>query len=454
MRVANPATVAVIGDGASATVTAAQLLRHAAGDLNVTVIGRSSTLGKGVAYGTTDRAHLLNVVAGEMSAFPDQADHFQRWAGAGERDYVPRTDYGRYLGDVLTEARSLSQPGVQFRQVLGEATSVRPVADGWAVSVGDDVLSADAVVLATGNGPPTRLPGDHTDVADPELIVADPWAAGALAGVPRGGAVLAVGTGLTFVDVALTLAADGHTNVVGISRHGLVPREHQEAATRLVGPVTLPDGPVSLARATRLVRSCDPDWRTQVDSQRSITSHLWRSLSEDDRLRFVAHLSRYWEVARHRMPPATARTFNGHVTAGRVRIERGRVTGVGSEAGVVTVTLADGRRLSGDALIACTGPTPDPRRSDSALLTDMFGQGLLRAGSCGLGPDLDPESGCVVDSAGFVHRTLVAVGPPRRGTLWEATAMPEIRGQAEQTARWLLRELDCDDRAENVHAAR
>ncbi len=33
---------------------------------------------------------------------------------------------------------------------------------------------------------------------------------------------------------------------------------------------------------------------------------------------------------------------------------------------------------------------------------------------------------------------LLAVGPPRKGTLWESTAIPEIRTQAAEVARAVL----------------
>ena len=33
---------------------------------------------------------------------------------------------------------------------------------------------------------------------------------------------------------------------------------------------------------------------------------------------------------------------------------------------------------------------------------------------------------------------LYAVGPPRKGTLWESTAIPEIRTQAAEVARLVL----------------
>ncbi|MBK4216704.1 FAD/NAD(P)-binding protein [Paracoccus caeni] len=48
-------------------------MRHAAETL------KSPALGIGIAYGTENLEHLLNVSASEMSARPDDPDHFLDW---------------------------------------------------------------------------------------------------------------------------------------------------------------------------------------------------------------------------------------------------------------------------------------------------------------------------------------------------------------------------------------
>jgi uncharacterized NAD(P)/FAD-binding protein YdhS len=45
--------------------------------------------------------------------------------------------------------------------------------------------------------------------------------------------------------------------------------------------------------------------------------------------------------------------------------------------------------------------------------------------------------GEVIDVSGQVVPGLYVVGPPRKGTLWETTAVPEIRGQAAALAQRL-----------------
>ena len=48
--------------------------------LSVTLIESASVAGRGVAYATSCSWHLLNVPAANMSAFPEDPEHFVRWA--------------------------------------------------------------------------------------------------------------------------------------------------------------------------------------------------------------------------------------------------------------------------------------------------------------------------------------------------------------------------------------
>src|SRR5436190_19226043 len=68
--------VAIVGGGFSGTILAAQLARQG---IRSVLIDGSGRVGKGVAYSTTESAHLLNVPAEAMSAWSGEADHFARW---------------------------------------------------------------------------------------------------------------------------------------------------------------------------------------------------------------------------------------------------------------------------------------------------------------------------------------------------------------------------------------
>ena len=89
---------------------------------------------------------------------------------------------------------------------------------------GGGCLAADVAILATGNPPPVApLP-----VPDSPRFVADPWAPGALDPVTDGRPVVILGTGLTMLDVAMSVTGGRPpAQVTAVSRHGLLPQVHR-----------------------------------------------------------------------------------------------------------------------------------------------------------------------------------------------------------------------------------
>src|SRR5439155_9909264 len=129
-----------------------------------------------------------------------------------------------YLRDALRE----SPRAVSVTPSL--ATDLRAVHKGLLVETAAGARPADAVVLALGYSPPVSLPVSLDTRAARRRVVDDPWAPGALArlgAVTRPGeTVLLVGTGLTAVDVALSIATS-RRRVVAVSRNGQLPRAHR-----------------------------------------------------------------------------------------------------------------------------------------------------------------------------------------------------------------------------------
>jgi len=105
-------------------------------------------------------------------------------------------------------------------------------------------------------------------------------------------------------------------------------------------------------------------------------------------------------------------------------------------------------------VINCTGSETDCRRIDDSLITSLFVQGFARPDPLFLGLDVDCN-GALVDYKGVPSHALFAIGPTRKGCLWETTAVPEIREQATDLANYLVRVLETDRREFNeaVHAA-
>ena len=101
--------VMIVGGGASGVLLACHLLRRFSDNIKVTLIERNPTIGHGLAYGTANPAHLLNVRAANMSAFADDPDHFWQWLLASRLTavdsdqfcFVSRQLFGRYIESLL-----------------------------------------------------------------------------------------------------------------------------------------------------------------------------------------------------------------------------------------------------------------------------------------------------------------------------------------------------------------
>ncbi|HYB86783.1 MAG TPA: FAD/NAD(P)-binding protein [Streptosporangiaceae bacterium] len=446
--------IAVIGAGASGTLTAIYLLREAAArqlPLRVALIDRHGRHGLGQAYATTHPAHLLNSPASTMSALTADPDHLARWAeqaGITHDGFLPRSAYGRYLGDLLARAERAALPAARVSRITSEVVAIRRGGRGRALRLhlaADGRIDADLTVLATGNLPPAA-PGP---VPDGDRYIPDPWEPGALAPAGDGSPVVVVGTGLTMLDVAIALTdANPRTTVHAVSRHALLPRAHRwpprpaDASRRPV----LPGQPVPV-RLTRLIRDIrtsaaqhDGDWQEVVDALRPHVPHLWEQLPDADKRRFLRRVARYWEIHRHRLPPATARQASTLIATGRLSVLRGRVIAAGTAGGDIRVRIDDGGTSTGLAagwLVNCTGPAADITATAHPLLRYLLDAGLARPDPLRLGLDTDSHGG-LRDATGRPSSDMFTLGPLLRGRWYETTAIPEIRDQAAVLARFLL----------------
>ncbi len=460
-------TVAIVGGGASGTLAAVQLLRQAASrglSVRVALIDQHGRHGLGAAYSTEHEAHLLNTVASQMSAFPDDPDHLISWAngpGRGGRPraahvtgttFLPRAVYGRYLRDVLEEADRHARPASQLTRITAEAVAIRPNDTGPAVRVvlRDGHLDADVAVLATGNTP-AALPFDAPQSG---RVIADPWRPGALTGLlgcVGARSVVIVGTGLTTLDLAVAITAVNPEVVVhAVSRHGMLPRTHPGTGPQPDRPVWLPvisrtAEPVRLTELTWQVRAAiaaSPEsWHDVLCSLRPYVPGLWRRMPAADKRAFLRHLARYWEVHRHLVPPPTASRITALRVSGRLVIHRGRVRAVQPDDDRMRVLIEgdDAVELQADWLVNGTGATTDVSATASPLLRELFRAGLARPDPVRLGIDASVQ-GAVIDETGAPSDIIYALGPPLRGLWYETTAIPEIRQQAAALARLITSE--------------
>jgi len=460
-------TVAIIGGGFTGATLAAQLLRKSGGSVSVALIERGARLGRGVAYGTACMEHLLNVPARNMSAYPDDPEHFLRWAGLNydpgvkPGDFLPRPLFGQYAASVLQQEIE-RHPG-QLEHVQDEAEAVSRAGDTAVIHLrsGRTIL-ADKVVIALGNLPPgdPRLPGrtPHS-----QRYVSNPWTSSlwqsdlrktnlgttsALGEVAQDRSVLLVGSGLTSLDAAIALRGRGFRGTIHIlSRRGLLPQTHQ--ATAAWPPFWDDKSPRTVRGLLRLIRTqvetaerSGSAWRAVIDSLRPFTQEIWRSLSFTERRRFLRHVRPYWDVHRHRIAPAIGARLASQIQDGQIEIHAGRIKAYAEDMDGVDVTYRDREserveRLRVDRVINCTGPESDCRKVGDLLMTDLMRQKLARPDPLFLGLDVSPD-GALIDAHGKVSDLLYAIGPVRKGSLWETIAVPDLRVQVSELARLLL----------------
>lgn len=438
--------VIIVGGGASGVLMAAHLLRRPHSDVQVALVERREELGAGVAFGTNDRSHLLNVRASNMSAFADDEDHFLRWlqehslaASLVPSPYyfAPRQLYRDYLAGLLAPHFAAGR----LSRVHGLAVEAVEEDAGVGVRMADGTTHrADSLVIATGNEG-ARLPAAAWRY--------DGWQTSRPPQLHAHAPVVMIGTGLTMIDWALSLLNRGHLGAItAISPHGLIAHAHRPVRPARINGSELPLGkPLStltrwLRDEARSTEAAGGDWRSVVDALRPHTQRLWQALPLDDKQRFLRHARPWWDQHRHRIAPAAMETIADARARGQLRILPARLQGFEEREGGVDVVIARApggieERLFAEAVFECRGRASDVTRSDNRLLQSLLATAQARPDPLRLGLDVTDRC-AVIDAHGAASERFFAIGPVTSGVFWESIAVPDIRLQAARIAEALL----------------
>jgi uncharacterized NAD(P)/FAD-binding protein YdhS len=449
--------VLIIGGGASGVLLACHLLRNPESDLHVTLIEKRPEVGRGVAYCTTNPDHLLNVRAANMSAFPDQPDHFWRWLGAHDEDrgsgtwqssggpfcFAPRKVYCEYLTGLIAPLRPGGRRSGRLRVIRGECVSLAQLPSGVAITLADGSLhQGDFAVLATGHEASAGHTGQYID----------PWTMPAHAGVEPDSRMLLLGTGLTMVDYVLSLGRAGHKGpIFGMSRRGLLPRAHRDVEPLPIERVDVPFGKTTPHLLRWLRNRIEEharqggDWRGVLDGIRPFVQQIWQGLPMPARRSFLEHARAWWEVHRHRMAPEVERRIDAALESGRLQVMAAKLCGI--EQGTEDFLIRYRRRgattvetMHVDKIVECRQIGPAPLKVVNPALRSLIEGGLARLDPLQLGIDVTPES-AVISRSGATSERIFAVGPVTRPAFWEIIAIPDICEQCVALANRLCRSL-------------
>ena len=334
--------VIIVGGGASGVLLAYQLLQQAHSNVRVTLIEKRPEVGRGLAYHTGNADHLLNVRAANMSALPEDPDHFWRWLSSHEHGqqlcpdpfcFVPRRLYGDYIASLIAPFLAEDDGARRLTIIRGECVAVSEGASGVTVSLADGTRQlGDVAVLATGHDAAVPRSAWH----------ADPWISPSVPGFSQDATVLILGTGLTMADYVLSLLRAGHRGpIVAMSRRGLMAKGHRRIAPCKISEDEIPFG----APGSTLLRwfrqriaahvADGGDWRGVIDAIRPFSHRLWHELPQSSKRSFLEHARAWWDVHRHRMAPEVEARIATANADGQLRIAAAKLVKIdgGSVAG-------------------------------------------------------------------------------------------------------------------------
>ena len=450
----------VIGAGVSGALLALNFLKASKAGVRTILVERNDKPGRGLAYSSDSPDYLLNVPVGNMSAWPDQPDHFlryceKRFTGISSSSFVPRSVFGDYLEGLLRD--ELDASAQVFESVRAEVSSIEPRQAGGAdvhLSTGR-TIKADHVVLAFGNAAPFDLLA-HLQLP-PALYQPDPWSKGAFK-VAADKPLLLVGAGLTALDMAFEARRQGFQGVIYmLSRHGVPPQGHRADYHKWAVPPQLKTALFDCRPAARdylqvtrsYIRQCGNDggdWRDVIAALRPFTAALWQRLCAIERRRFLRHVRPFWDAHRHRIAPHAYDRYQNEVAQGRIIPLCARLEGISLGEEELQVQLrergqAKPMALSVGRIINCTGPDTRLDRCSDSLQRQLVRDGHVLPDEHGLGLHVTPEL-AVINRDHHICPSLSYIGPMLKADFWEATAVPELRVHAQQLAQRIARLLE------------
>lgn len=505
-------TVIVVGGGSLGTSFLRQLSDQIAADQYGHSVQRailfepSSNPGAGDAYQLDTPSNLLNTRVASMSPIASDPQHFHRWLLANMAlwrpqfpdleptpdSFVPRALFGIYLNHVFDDAVvRLREQGVTVEHVPHRVSAIRRVNRGYEVATtqGMSVQSA-GVVLAIGNLETREW--DHLR-AHPSYFNTPYPCTKLISEIDLKRSVCILGTSLSAIDAAVSLADAGHTGkIIMVSRNGRLPSVRGEqnlnrkpklltrelmqalAEQRGVGSITLMEIAQMLCQELEICEGYLPSleaimrmgegphryldseisdaqvqdraWQAIVYALNDSIDLIWHMLSVKEKRVFQAKFKSLWHSYRVSFPIQNALKIQRLLHTDQLTVYGGYRDAYFDDAnGRFAISVADNSKgfeatLYADSFINATGYTSEVSKCRSTLLRGMVANGLVRPSEFG-GIDVDFDTGRVVSRSGVQMPGLFALGSLACGTYFWTNAMNVNTRLADGVAGQIL--TDC-----------
>jgi uncharacterized NAD(P)/FAD-binding protein YdhS len=421
-------TISIYGFGFAGLVTAYKLVQRATYPLKIHIYDPNGSDGMGVAYRTNCPLHLLNVQAENMGALSEKPEHFYQWMlqqgyKIEKAAFVSRMIYGQYLtylkGEMLTLAEQ-KRISVIFHKERAKSVQV-PAVIATSVDLTKEISCKEEHL----NGYFSSLWPIFTNINS---------ATEAIKSLDNESTVALIGSGLTMLDAVATLHyVDYRGKILIFSERGIVPNVHKP---HIKASIKIPTNSslLSLIHQLHKLAHTATDWRTVIDGLRPHTTHLWQQLKSKEKKQFLRHFLVLWNSFRHRTAPEAYALFDLKQKEGKLQKIKAKITflkQVGKKIDIEGLQQGEKTNTIADIVINCSGPNYRINESKNPLI-----QSLLNCGD--VKPD-DLGYGFAVDKEGRISKQpIYALGSLLMGTLFETTAVPEIRIQCSKVAEALL----------------
>jgi uncharacterized NAD(P)/FAD-binding protein YdhS len=455
--------IGIIGGGFTGTMTAVHLIDKSTVPFEIILINERENLNKGIAYNPYSDKHLLNVIAGKMSAYHDKPQHFLEWVmqkdNFQKKDktlisnaFLPRQLYGEYLCSIWEETKKVAKSkNIQLTVIDSFVIDINASEDAVTLWLDNELkLDVENCVVATGNHIPRNPRIKNMDFYNSSNYFQNPWKMESVKDTKANVPLLIIGNGLTMVDTVLGLLEQGFKGeIYSISPNGfnILPHRHNglkysKLTEELRHDMNIYELVKLVNKHIKTVREYGVSAEPIIDSLRPHTQNIWQSFSDYEKELFISRLRHLWGVARHRIPLHTHDKIQQLRIDGKLHINAGKVIDVNESNESITVQYFDKKEnalkvINVSRIINCTGPETNLINLDKSFLKNGLLKGLLTQDKLKLGIKADTESFQILNSNGKPHHNLYTIGSNLKGELWESTAVNELRGQAEKLAEKL-----------------
>jgi uncharacterized NAD(P)/FAD-binding protein YdhS len=448
--------ITIIGGGFCGAMLAVNMLRENK-PVHIRIIEKDKNIGHGLAFSAVKDYHLLNVPAHIMGAFSDNTKHFLEWLKNNNieippSNHVPRKYYGQYINELFIRETGACKPYQKVEIIEDEAVNVF-LKEGKAeikLKSGNSFITGK-VVLAVGHFPPGHPRSKDQSFIESERYFQDPWTAALYNNkLHRLDKIAIVGSGLTMIDTVLTLYNSGFKGkIFSFSNHGYLPFVYKtsEQYPSFYHEIKEHNNILAIFKVVRkhmkIAEEKAIGWRAVLDSFRYQNQEIWLSLPLEEKKKFLKHLSRIWNIARHRIPYDYDQVLNKLIKSGQLEIKAVKIISIvkGNNCIEVNYKLKKSNEEIKDKfnyLLNCTGPQSNYKRIECPLIVNLLKQGYIKCDIFSMGLNALPN-GTILDKEGVPSNILYTIGPPLKGILGESTAVPELRKQAQELAVLLLR---------------